>query len=57
MASVLISRPIQARTQWELAKVRVVPNPRLNEKMERAKGLIQQRREFNQHIRGMGPRA
>lgn len=40
MASVLISRPIQARTQWELAKVRVVPNPRLNEKIERAKGLI-----------------
>lgn len=28
MAKVLISRPIQARSQWELAKVIVVPRPR-----------------------------
>lgn len=30
MARVLISRPIQARSQWELANVIVVPNPRPN---------------------------
>ena len=30
MARVLISRPIHARSQCELAKVRVVPRPRLN---------------------------
>lgn len=29
MASVLISRPIHAKSQWELANVRVVPIPRL----------------------------
>lgn len=28
MARVLISRPIQARSQWELANVIVVPRPR-----------------------------
>jgi len=28
MARVLISRPIQARSQWELEKVRAVPSPR-----------------------------
>lgn len=33
MARVLISRPIHARSQWELAKVRVVPSPRLNKRM------------------------
>lgn len=29
IARVLISSPIQASSQWELAKVKVVPNPRL----------------------------
>lgn len=29
IARVLISRPIHARSQWELAKVMVVPRPRL----------------------------
>lgn len=33
IANVLISRPIQARSQCELAKVRVVPRPRLNRNM------------------------
>jgi len=28
MARVLISRPIQARSQWELANVMLVPSPR-----------------------------
>ena len=27
MASVLISRPIQAKNQWELVRVTVVPSP------------------------------
>lgn len=30
MARVLISRPIQASSQWELAKVIVVPKPKAN---------------------------
>lgn len=30
IARVLISSPIQANNQWELAKVRVVPKPRLD---------------------------
>lgn len=30
MARVLISSPIQARSQWELMNVIVVPKPRLN---------------------------
>lgn len=29
IASVLISSPIQARSQWELMNVRVVPSPKL----------------------------
>lgn len=29
IARVLISRPIQANSQWELANVMVVPSPRL----------------------------
>lgn len=33
MARVLISRPIQARNQWELANVIVVPRPRVNNKV------------------------
>lgn len=40
MASVLISRPIQARSQWELTKVMVVPRPRLNNRMDSTYGLI-----------------
>lgn len=33
MARVLISKPIQARSQWELANVIVVPRPRPNNKV------------------------
>lgn len=33
IARVLISSPIQASSQWELAKVRVVPSPRLDKRM------------------------
>lgn len=33
IARVLISRPIHARSQWELAKVRIVPRPKLESKM------------------------
>lgn len=33
IARVLISSPIQASSQWELAKVRVVPNPRLDSRI------------------------
>lgn len=40
MASVLISRPIQARSQWELIKVTVVPRPRLISRIERTYGFI-----------------
>lgn len=32
MARVLISRPIHARSQWELAKVIEVPSPRVNKR-------------------------
>lgn len=40
MARVLISRPIQARSQWKLDSVIVVPMARLNRKIVRARGLI-----------------
>lgn len=33
IARVLISNPIQARSQWELAKVKVVPRPRLDRRI------------------------
>lgn len=33
MARVLISRPIQARSQWELANVMVVPRPNPNSRV------------------------
>lgn len=33
IARVLISSPIQASSQWELAKVKVVPNPRLDSRI------------------------
>lgn len=35
IARVLISSPIQANSQWELAKVSVVPRPRLSRKIAR----------------------
>jgi len=35
MARVLISRPIHARSQWELENVIVVPSPRLIKSRER----------------------
>lgn len=40
MARVLISSPIQASSQCELANVIVVPRPRLIRKMEITYGLI-----------------
>lgn len=40
IARVLISRPIQARSQCELAKVIVVPRPRLKKRSETMYGLI-----------------
>lgn len=33
IASVLISRPIQANNQWELMNVRAVPRPKLDRRM------------------------
>lgn len=33
MARVLISRPIQASSQWELMNVSVVPRPKLNSRV------------------------
>lgn len=46
MASVLISRPIQARSQWELANVVAVPSPRAIIRTERIWGFISKRRGF-----------
>ena len=40
MAIVLISSPIQARSQWELAKVIVVPRPSARSSVVIMKGLI-----------------
>lgn len=40
MANVLISRPIQARSQCELVRVRVVPRPKVNRNMASTKGFI-----------------
>lgn len=40
MASVLISRPIQARSQWELANVVVVPRPRAIKRTDKIWGFI-----------------
>lgn len=40
IASVLISKPIQARSQWELAKVNVVPSPRLDSRIISTYGFI-----------------
>lgn len=44
IARVLISRPIQASSQWELANVRVVPSPRLKMRRERTSGFISEGR-------------
>lgn len=40
MARVLISRPIQARSQWELINVIVVPKPMLSRRRVKTYGLI-----------------
>lgn len=40
IARVLISNPIQASSQWELAKVRVVPSPRLDSRIASTYGFI-----------------
>lgn len=40
MARVLISRPIHARSQCELAKVIAVPRPRLDRRTTSTRGLI-----------------
>lgn len=40
IARVLISRPIQARSQWKLDRVIVVPIAKLSRKIVRARGLI-----------------
>lgn len=40
IARVFISSPIQARSQWELAKVIVVPRPRPNKRVARMYGFI-----------------
>ena len=43
IASVLISRPIHARSQWELINVMVVPSPRVNIKVAKMYGFISKR--------------
>lgn len=40
MASVFISSPIHARSQWELAKVIVVPKPRPSKRVVKIYGFI-----------------
>lgn len=42
----LISSPIQARSQWELEKVRVVPRPRPSSRMARTSGFISKGRSL-----------
>ena len=51
MARVLISRPIQARNQCELAKVIVVPRPKDIKMMARIAGDISKGRIFTHIIR------
>lgn len=46
MAKVLISRPIQANSQWLLATVIVVPRMRLIIRTESVAGLIGKGRDF-----------
>lgn len=40
MAIVLISSPIQIRSQWDPMNVIVVPKPRLKRRMDNTKGFI-----------------
>lgn len=40
MARVFISSPIQARSQWELANVIVVPRPNPNSRVAKMYGFI-----------------
>lgn len=51
MASVLISRPIQARNQCELAKTMVVPRPRDMRRIGRMFGDISKGRVFTYMVR------
>lgn len=44
MARVLISRPIQASNQWELANATVVPRPSAKSREAKMKGLISEGR-------------
>lgn len=46
IARVLISRPIHARSQWVLEKVRVVPRPRPSSRKVKIYGLISKGRGF-----------
>lgn len=46
MARVLISRPIQARSQCELAKVVVVPRPSPKRRKNKTYGFISKGRGF-----------
>lgn len=57
MASVFISRPSQARSQWWLDIVIIVPVERLEMRIDRTRGLISIGRIVYQHCRGMGPKA
>ena len=51
MARVLISRPIQAKSQCELANVIVVPSPKLIKRVERMKGFISKGGGFTDMLR------
>lgn len=51
-----ISRPTHARSQWELERVRMVPNPRADRRQEVARGCISKGGVIR-HFWGMGPRA
>ncbi len=46
MARVFISSPIQARSQWELANVIVVPRPSPNSKVAKMYGFISKGRSL-----------
>lgn len=46
MARVLISRPIQASNQCELANVIVVPSPRLSNRVAKMYGFISRGRDL-----------
>ena len=53
IASVLISRPIQARSQCELANVIVVPSPRAIKRTDKMWGFISKGR-FSPRARAFG---